>query len=354
MGASLALAGITACTRQPAGEDRPLRPPARRARPGQAAVLRDRDDARRRRHRPAGREPRRAADQDRRQPAASRQPRRHRRLRAGGDARPLRSRSLADADQHRRDPAVVGVPRRDPRGARRRSSRCRAPACASSPSRSARRRWPRRSATCSRAFRPRSWHQWDPASRDNARAGAQARVRRVRRRAVPASISADVILSLDADFLGGGPGSLRYARDFAARRRPEARRPDEPALRAREHADRHRRARRPSAAAQAERDRGGRARRSPRRPACRGGSGGAGGRRPPQQKWVARGRQGSAGASRREPRHRRRRPAAGGARARARDERRRSATSARRSSTPIRSRPRRSISCSRCAISSPT
>jgi MoCo/4Fe-4S cofactor protein with predicted Tat translocation signal len=64
------------------------------------------------------------------------------------------------------------------------------------------------------------WHQWDPASRDNARAGArlafgehvdcQYRFDR-----------ADVVLSLDADFLGCGPGSLRYARDFAARRRPE-------------------------------------------------------------------------------------------------------------------------------------
>ncbi len=64
------------------------------------------------------------------------------------------------------------------------------------------------------------WHQWDPASGDNARAGAK--------RAFGQYVSAqyrlepaDVILSLDADFLGCGPGSLRYARDFAARRRPE-------------------------------------------------------------------------------------------------------------------------------------
>jgi molybdopterin-containing oxidoreductase family iron-sulfur binding subunit len=64
------------------------------------------------------------------------------------------------------------------------------------------------------------WHQWDPASRDNARAGsklafgefADAQYR---------FEQADVILALDADFLGAGPGALRYAREFAARRRPE-------------------------------------------------------------------------------------------------------------------------------------
>jgi molybdopterin-containing oxidoreductase family iron-sulfur binding subunit len=64
------------------------------------------------------------------------------------------------------------------------------------------------------------WHQWDPASRENAHAGAalafgeyvDAQYRFDR---------ADVIVSLDADFLGCGAGSLRYARDFAARRRPE-------------------------------------------------------------------------------------------------------------------------------------
>jgi MoCo/4Fe-4S cofactor protein with predicted Tat translocation signal len=64
------------------------------------------------------------------------------------------------------------------------------------------------------------WHQWDPASRDNARAGAKLAFGEY----VDAQYrfaDADVILSLDADFLAGGPGALRYARDFAARRRPE-------------------------------------------------------------------------------------------------------------------------------------
>jgi MoCo/4Fe-4S cofactor protein with predicted Tat translocation signal len=69
-------------------------------------------------------------------------------------------------------------------------------------------------------FPSAKWHQWDPASRENARAGsklafgeyADAQYR---------FDQADVILSLDADFLGCGPGSLRYAKDFSARRRPE-------------------------------------------------------------------------------------------------------------------------------------
>src|SRR5262249_48971119 len=71
-----------------------------------------------------------------------------------------------------------------------------------------------------RRFPAAGWHQWDPSSRENARAGsllafgdhvdAQLRLDQ-----------ADVIVALDADFLACGPGGLRYARDFAARRRPE-------------------------------------------------------------------------------------------------------------------------------------
>jgi molybdopterin-containing oxidoreductase family iron-sulfur binding subunit len=69
-------------------------------------------------------------------------------------------------------------------------------------------------------FPAAKWFQWDPAGRNNARAGArlafgeyvdvQYRLDR-----------ADVLVALDADFLGCGAGSLRYARQFASRRRPE-------------------------------------------------------------------------------------------------------------------------------------
>jgi MoCo/4Fe-4S cofactor protein with predicted Tat translocation signal len=69
-------------------------------------------------------------------------------------------------------------------------------------------------------FPTAKWHQWEPAGRNNARLGsrlafgefvdAQYRIDK-----------ADVILSLDADFLASGPGSLAHARQFASRRKPE-------------------------------------------------------------------------------------------------------------------------------------
>src|SRR5579872_1618820 len=69
-------------------------------------------------------------------------------------------------------------------------------------------------------FPSAKWHQWDPASRENARAGSKLAFGQY----VDAQYRfdrADVIVALDADFLASGPGSLRYARDFARRRRPE-------------------------------------------------------------------------------------------------------------------------------------
>ena len=97
-------------------------------------------------------------------------------------------------------------------------------------------------------FPSAKWHQWDPASRENARAGAKLAFGEY----VEAQYrfdQADVILSLDADFLGCGPGIA--ALRARLRRAPASRagRPHEPALRDRVDADVHRRARRPSAAA---------------------------------------------------------------------------------------------------------
>jgi len=67
-------------------------------------------------------------------------------------------------------------------------------------------------------FPQAKWHQYEPVNNDNARAGAISALGQ------PVNIiydfsKADRILSLDADFLSAHPGTLKYARDFAARRR---------------------------------------------------------------------------------------------------------------------------------------
>ncbi|HEU4389095.1 MAG TPA: 4Fe-4S dicluster domain-containing protein [Blastocatellia bacterium] len=67
-------------------------------------------------------------------------------------------------------------------------------------------------------FPKAKWHQWDPVNLDYVRAGARLafgeHVNTVYR-----FDKADVILSLDADFLCTGPGWLRYAHDFAEKRK---------------------------------------------------------------------------------------------------------------------------------------
>ena len=75
------------------------------------------------------------------------------------------------------------------------------------------------------AFPGAKWTCWEPASRDNSRAGAvlafgepvEAQYRFDR---------ADVILSLEADFVAGHPASLRLVREFAARRKPAGEAPE--------------------------------------------------------------------------------------------------------------------------------
>ncbi|HEX3280525.1 MAG TPA: TAT-variant-translocated molybdopterin oxidoreductase, partial [Pyrinomonadaceae bacterium] len=67
-------------------------------------------------------------------------------------------------------------------------------------------------------FPQAKWHQYEPANNDNARAGAVMAFGQPVNTIYDFS-KADRILSLDADFLAAMPGTLRYARDFAARRR---------------------------------------------------------------------------------------------------------------------------------------
>ena len=61
------------------------------------------------------------------------------------------------------------------------------------------------------------WHQYEPCGRDNVREGARIAFGK------PVSTvykldQADIIVSLDADFLTCGPGHVRYAREFSSRR----------------------------------------------------------------------------------------------------------------------------------------
>src|SRR5207249_4374224 len=100
------------------------------------------------------------------------------------------------------------------------------------------------------------WHQWEPAVGDGTREGAKlafgSYINTVYR-----PENADVILSLDSDFLTSGPGNVRYMREFYRRRKldpscasprpcsghrpsPPRRRHDTVLRRARRHASRQR------------------------------------------------------------------------------------------------------------------
>jgi molybdopterin-containing oxidoreductase family iron-sulfur binding subunit len=70
-----------------------------------------------------------------------------------------------------------------------------------------------------------TWHRWDALGGDRQARGLEQALGR------PAAVryelsAADVVVAIDDDLVGSGPAAVRYARDLAARRRP---RPDGPA-----------------------------------------------------------------------------------------------------------------------------
>jgi len=69
------------------------------------------------------------------------------------------------------------------------------------------------------------WHRWDPSGPDAALEGARAAFGRPVGLVFDLEL-ADVVLSLDADLLASGPGSVAHAGQFAARRRPTPERPE--------------------------------------------------------------------------------------------------------------------------------
>ena len=70
-------------------------------------------------------------------------------------------------------------------------------------------------------FPQAQWHQWEPVNRDAALEGAQQAFGQFVDTRYDLS-QADVIVALDADLLAEGPAHVRYAKDFARRRRAAA------------------------------------------------------------------------------------------------------------------------------------
>jgi molybdopterin-containing oxidoreductase family iron-sulfur binding subunit len=62
------------------------------------------------------------------------------------------------------------------------------------------------------------WHQWEPAGSDGTREGAKLAVGRYVNTVYRVE-KAEVILSLDSDFLASGPGHVRYMKEFYRRRK---------------------------------------------------------------------------------------------------------------------------------------
>lgn len=69
-------------------------------------------------------------------------------------------------------------------------------------------------------FPQAKWHQYEPANLDAIRAGSMMAFGEIVQTHYHFD-KADVVLSLDGDFLGSGPAHVRYAHDFAARRHVE-------------------------------------------------------------------------------------------------------------------------------------
>ena len=73
-------------------------------------------------------------------------------------------------------------------------------------------------ATVLQAYPQAKWHQFDPIASDGSRTGVQ-QATGTPGHAIYHLDKADVVLSLESDFMGTNPGGVRYSRDYADRRR---------------------------------------------------------------------------------------------------------------------------------------
>ena len=235
MGASIALAGLTGCTRQPTERIFPYVKAPEEIVPGEALFYATAHLHGRLRARHPRRELRGPARQDRGQRAPSREPRRHRRLRAGLHPQPVRPRPVADADRARADPAVERLLRRGAAGAREGAAGAgRGPA------------HPDRHRDLADARRADRRRPGGVSGGEVGRLGAgrprerlrrhAARLRRGPRAALRPSTRPTSSSRSRATSWAAAPSMPRHVRDFASRRRPGADR-DEPPLRRRVDAD---------------------------------------------------------------------------------------------------------------------
>jgi molybdopterin-containing oxidoreductase family iron-sulfur binding subunit len=75
-------------------------------------------------------------------------------------------------------------------------------------------------AALQQQFPAMQWHQWEPLHRDNEFVASQRAFGRPVERLFDVA-AADVILAVESDLISAVPGWLAYARQFAARRRPD-------------------------------------------------------------------------------------------------------------------------------------
>jgi molybdopterin-containing oxidoreductase family iron-sulfur binding subunit len=75
-------------------------------------------------------------------------------------------------------------------------------------------------AALQKQFPAMRWHRWEPLHRDNEFAASQRAFGRLVERVFDVG-AADVIFAVESDLISAVPGWLAYARQFAARRRPD-------------------------------------------------------------------------------------------------------------------------------------
>ena len=151
-------------------------------------------------------------------PAASRQPWRHRLFPAGFDPHAVRSGPLQHGHARRphrklgRFVSAAGNVRAQvsPRGAGLRILT----GSVSSPTLGA------QIKSLLAQFPDAKWHQYEPCTRDGQREGARMAFGKIVNTVYHID-QADVIVALDSDFLTAGPGQPRYAREFSSRRTAE-------------------------------------------------------------------------------------------------------------------------------------